>query len=124
MEELNQRMVDVNTSLEAVWKPSSIGEFKNRTITVLDLAVVTSIVNTVSFIGCRSKEWLEIGQRLATMQELKILSVEHCDSENNLCTGISSSKSLAIVHMGRLLVTQRTAASPTKESNNCAKCSS
>jgi hypothetical protein len=56
---LTQRMVDINTSIEAIWK-SSI-DFKDSTVAVSDLMGCSSIVTTISFINCQSEEWVEIG---------------------------------------------------------------
>jgi hypothetical protein len=110
MAEFRQSMADIRMGIEALWtkssiqtvkKPSSTGEFRDRTVTASDLADVSSTVTIVSFIGCRSKEWIEISQRLATLTQLKTLSVEHCDSEDNLCVDVCSSKSLASLCMGK-----------------------
>jgi hypothetical protein len=110
-------------SVEVVNTPSVMVKCIYRTIGVSDLASMSPVVTDVSFVKCYSKEWMEIGKRLATSPQLKILSAEHCDSEDSLCVGICGSKSLVSLRMGKLLVTQRTAASLTKEFNNCAKSS-
>jgi hypothetical protein len=89
------------SSIKVVEKPSPTAEFTNGTIAACDLAAISSTITTVSFIGCRSKEWLEIGQRLATLPQLNTLSAEHCDSENSLCVGISESKSLTSLRMSK-----------------------
>jgi hypothetical protein len=133
MAEMRQRMADIRMNIKTLWtkpsvteveKPLSTVEFRDRTVALSDLAAVSPTVTTVSFVGCRSKEWLQIGQRLETLPQLKTLSAEHCDSEDTLCEGIHGSKWLTNVRMGRRCVTQTTAASPTKESNNCAEYSS
>jgi hypothetical protein len=97
-------------------------EFIDRTVVASDLAGISSTVTTISFVDYRSKEWVKIGERLAALQQLKIMSAERCDPEDNLCAGICGSKSLTRLRMGKWYVTQRTAMSPIKEFNNCAKC--
>jgi hypothetical protein len=111
-------------SFEAVNKPSPIVEFGDRRVGVSDLAIISSIVTDVSFASCRSKEWVKIGQRLATLPQLTTLSAEHCDTEDSLCVSICDSKSLKSVRMGKLGVIQKTAVCLTKESNNYAELSS
>jgi hypothetical protein len=106
------------SSVEAVNQSSTIVEFRDRTVGVSDLATISSTVTDVSFINCCSKKWFKIGRQLATLPQLKTLSAEHCDSEDSLCVSISESRSLMSLRMGKLHITQRTAASPTKESNN------
>jgi hypothetical protein len=111
-------------SVEAVSIQSPIVEFRHRTVGVSDLAIISSIVTDVSFVKCRSKEWIEIGQQLATLPQLNTLSVDHCDSEDSLCGSICGSKSLRSVRMGKLCVIEKTAADLTKEYNNYAEFSS
>jgi hypothetical protein len=93
--ELRQRMADMKTSIEILWKPSI--EFRDRTLVASDLSIVSSTVTSVSFIGCQSKEWVKIGQRLAALPQVKTLCVEHCDSADDLC----GSKWLASLRMGK-----------------------
>jgi hypothetical protein len=87
-------------NIEALWTKSSIKamrmqmstiEFKDRIISIFDLATVSSTVIVVSFIGSRSKEWAEIGQRLAILSQLKTLFADHCDSGDSFCIGVCSS---------------------------------
>jgi hypothetical protein len=113
----NQSTLQTKTSVEAMNKPSPIIKFK-RTVGVSDLATMSSTVTAVSFVSCRSKEWVEIGKLLATLPQLKTLSAEHCDFEDILCMYICVSEWLTSVCMGELCVSQKTAASPTKESNS------
>jgi hypothetical protein len=47
--------------------PSPTVEFRDRTVAVSDLAVVSLTSTAVSFVCCRSKEWIEIGKRLAKL---------------------------------------------------------
>jgi hypothetical protein len=103
MREFRQNMADIRMNIEALWTKSSIliVKFKDRTVTASDLADISSIVTIVSFIGCRSKEWIEIGHRLARLTQLKTLSLEHGDSEDNLCASICRSKSLVSLRMGK-----------------------
>jgi hypothetical protein len=54
-------------SVKTVETSSSTLEFRDCTVAVSDLAAMSSTVTTVSFVGCRSKEWIEVGQRLATL---------------------------------------------------------
>jgi hypothetical protein len=61
---------------------SSTVEFRDSTIAVSDLATVSSTVTNISFVGYSSKEWAEIGQRLATVSQLKTVSAKRCDSED------------------------------------------
>jgi hypothetical protein len=53
------------SSMKVVWKPSV--EFTDCTVAASDLADVSSAVIAVSFVGCRSKEWVEIGEQLVTL---------------------------------------------------------
>jgi hypothetical protein len=126
IEDIRQRMANIKMSIEALWTDSPIKEVekspikviekpsintvekssptvevRNHTVTVSDLASVSSTVIAVCFIGCRSKEWRQVGERLATLPTIITLTVEHCDSEDSLCTGICSSKSLASVRMSK-----------------------
>jgi hypothetical protein len=106
MAEIRQRMTEIKTSIETVWTKSqtvsdTTVEFRDRTVATSDLTSVSSTITTVSFIGCHSKEWAEIGKRLATLSQLTTLTVEHCDSEDSLCEGVYSSKSLASVRMSK-----------------------
>jgi hypothetical protein len=121
MADVRQSMADIIKNIETVW---TTVVFRDRTIAISDLTAVSSATTIVNFINCRSKEWTDIGKRLAALPQLSTLTVENCDSEDNLCTGVSDSKSLANVCMSNAYVIQRTAASPTKESNNCVKCNS
>jgi hypothetical protein len=120
----NQFTAQIKPSVEAVNKLSPVIEFRDQTVAVSYLANISSIVTEVSFVNCRSKEWVEIGQLLMTLPQLKTLSVEHCDSIDSLCMSICASKSLTNVRMGKLSVIQKTAAYPTKESNIYFKFSS
>jgi hypothetical protein len=97
-------MTNIRINIEKLWTfplIKSLMEFRNRAITVSDLAYVSSTIITVSFIGCHSKEWRQIGERLATLPQLKTLSAEHCDSEDSLCAGVCGSKWLTSVRMGK-----------------------
>jgi hypothetical protein len=120
----NHSTVKIKPSVEAVNQPSTILEFRNRTLDVSDLTTIISIITDISFISCCSKEWVEIGKRIATLPQLKTLTTDNCDSEDSLCVSICNSKSLTSIRMGNICVTQRTAAFPTKESNNYLKFSS
>jgi hypothetical protein len=72
--ELRQHMANIRTNIETVWRINPSVEFRDRTVTVFDLMIVSSTVTAISFIGCQSKEWVEIGHRLAAMPQLKELS--------------------------------------------------
>jgi hypothetical protein len=120
----NQSTVSTKPSVETVNQPSPIVEFRDQIVGVSDLATISSTVTDISFVSCHSQEWVEIGHRIATLPQLKALSAENCDSEDSLCVSIGDSKSLTSVRMGKLCVTQKTAASPTKESKNYFKFSS
>jgi hypothetical protein len=119
MSEIRQHMTDIRTSIETVWKLPN--HFRDCTVTVSDLIAVSLTIIAVSFVGCRSKEWIEIGKRLLTLPKPKTLPVEQCDSEDGLYAGICGSKSLVSLRMCNWHIAQRTAAFPTKESNNCVK---
>jgi hypothetical protein len=128
MADVRQQMIDIKTSIETVWTKSSSAqshtsgptaqtahgqqsqpsvptvsgptvEFRDRTVATSDLAAISPTTNSVSFVSCRSKEWTEIGKKLATVPTLTTLTVEHCDSEDSLCIGVCSSKSLTSVRM-------------------------
>jgi hypothetical protein len=114
----NQPIVYVKLPIEAMNQPLTIVEFRDQKVDVSDLATVSSIVTDVSFVSCCSKEWIKIGWQLATLPQLKTLLLEHSDSKDSLCMSICGSKSLTSVRMGDLCATQKTVASPTKESNN------
>jgi hypothetical protein len=96
-----------------MWKPSLTLEFRDRTVTASDLTGISITATTVSFVGCRSKEWMEIGQRLSTLSQIETLSIERCDSEDGICASICNSKSLTSVRVGKWCVTQRNAVYPT-----------
>jgi hypothetical protein len=98
-------------------------EFRERMVATSDLTADSSTVTSVSFVGRWSREWAEIGQRLAALPQLKTLFAEHCDSADNFFTGICSSKSVVSLRMGKWHVTQRNVTSLTKVSDNYAKCS-
>jgi hypothetical protein len=119
----NSSTVEIKPSFEAN-ASSPIIRFRYRIVTISDLAVISSVVTNVSFVSCHSKEWVEIGKRLATFPKLKTLSAEHCDSGDSLCMNICGSKSLTNVRMGWLYITQKTAAYPTMESITYAEFSS
>jgi hypothetical protein len=120
----NQPTLNTQPSVEAANKPWPTVKFRYLTVAVSDLATISSIVTDVSFVSCCSKEWVEIGERLATLPQLKTLSVQECDSEDSLCVSICGSKSLTNVRMGELYVIQKTVVCPTKESNTYFKLSS
>jgi hypothetical protein len=130
MAQIRQQMTHIKTSIQTVWTKSpsvqsqtsgptaqtSPGqqsqpsvqtvsgptvEFRDRTVAASDLVAVSSTTNSVSFVSCRSKEWTEIGKKLATLPTLTTLAVEHCDSEDNFCVGVCDSKSLASVRMSK-----------------------
>jgi hypothetical protein len=92
MAEMRQRMADIIMNIETLWtkspitevqkpsikavekplvkevqKSSSTVEFRDCTVAVSDLADISSVVTAISFMGCHSKEWVEIGQRLVTL---------------------------------------------------------
>jgi hypothetical protein len=94
--------METKPSVKAVNQLSQIVEFKDRTVSVSDLATISSIVTDVSFIRCRSKEWMEIGKRLALLPQLHLVSTEHCDCEDSLCVSIYDSKSLMSLRMGKI----------------------
>jgi hypothetical protein len=48
------------------WPLPSI-EFRDQTIATSDLTIDFSTFTAVSFVGCQSKEWFEIGEQLATL---------------------------------------------------------
>jgi hypothetical protein len=81
MTEMRQRMADIRMNIETLWtkspitdvqkplitavekpsatavqKSSSTVEFRDRIVSVSDLAAIYSTVTVVSFLGCRSKE--------------------------------------------------------------------
>ena len=84
-------------------------EFKDRTISREDLAAIARDAASVSFKNCKSKEWKQVGELLASLPELSAVDVEQCDSSDQLCIAISASKNLRKLRMGKLKVTQRTA---------------
>jgi hypothetical protein len=120
----NQNTMYPKLSFEAVNNTSPIVEFRDRTVGIPELATISSIVTNassslvtdVSFVRCRSYEWIKISKRLVRLPQLITLLVEHCDSEDSLCVSICDSKSLS-VRMGRLCVIHKNAVSPAKESN-------
>jgi hypothetical protein len=118
MAEVRQSMTDIGKNIETLWTTIV---FRDRTIAICDLTAISSTTTIVDIVNCRSKEWTDIGEILATLPQITTLTVEHCDSEDSLCTGISRSKSLRNLCMSNVCVIQRTATSPTKESNSCAK---
>jgi hypothetical protein len=77
---LRQCMTSIKINIEAMWRPSPIIEFKDQIVTFFDLALIYPSFTSVSFIACKSKEWVEIGQRLAILSQLKMLSIEHYES--------------------------------------------
>jgi hypothetical protein len=95
-------------------------KFSDKVIDVPDLTLIGS-ATAVSFVGCRSKEWTQIGKRLATLPRFFTLIVENCDSADSLCAGVCSAKSLESIRIGTSTVTQNVAASATKASENYAK---
>jgi hypothetical protein len=97
--------------------------FNDKVVSVSDVMLIDS-TTAVSFISCRSKEWREIGKRLAALPRLNTLTAENCDSADNLCIGISGSKSLENIRICKPTVTQNVVASATMASNNYAKCDS
>jgi hypothetical protein len=97
-------MTNIRINIEKLWTfplIKSLMEFRDRAITVSDLASVSSTVTAVSFVGCRSKEWRQIGETLAALPQLKTLSAEHCDFEDSLCAGVCGSEWLTSVRMGK-----------------------
>jgi hypothetical protein len=98
MAEVRQSMDSIRKNIETVW---TTVVFRGRTIAISDFTTVSSTAPIVEFVNCRSKEWIEIGKRFATLPKFITLTVEHCDSEDSLCTGICSSKSLASVQMSK-----------------------
>jgi hypothetical protein len=96
--QLRQKLETVISAIEKMWN-FGILKFSDKVITVSDLISVDSTA-AVSFAGCSSKEWGDVGKRLATLPRLTILTAEDCDSLNSLCTGVSSSKSLESIRMG------------------------
>jgi len=128
MADVRQQMTDIITSIETVWAKSSLVqsqtsgptaqivpgqqsrpsvqtvsgptvEFRDRTVATSDLVAISPTTHSVSFVNCRSKEWTDIGKQLVTLPTLTTLTVEHCDSEDSLCIGVCSSKSLTSVRM-------------------------
>jgi hypothetical protein len=98
MTDIIQSMADIRKSIETVWTTVT---FRGCALAISDLTVAYSMTTIVNFINCRSKEWTEIGKTLATLPTLTTLTVEHCDSEDSLCTDICSSKSLMSVRMSK-----------------------
>jgi hypothetical protein len=91
----------MKTSIETMWKASPLTvELRDRTVTDFDLASVSLSTTVISLFGCMSNEWIEIGQRLAALSQLKTVSIQHCNSEDSLCAGIRDSKSLLSLRMG------------------------
>jgi hypothetical protein len=68
-------MADIRNNIEAMWKPLASVEFKNQTVTASDLASLPLMITSISFVNCRSNEWIEICQKIAVLQQLKTLSV-------------------------------------------------
>jgi hypothetical protein len=64
MVEVRQSMADIRKNIETVW---TTVVFRDRTIAICDLTAVCSTATIVDFVNCRSKEWTEIGERLATL---------------------------------------------------------
>ena len=72
----------------------------------------------ITFVNCKSKEWNKIGELLAALPALSAISVEDCDSGDELCAGVSSSKSVVSIMFGNFEVTQNVAECRTRESRS------
>jgi hypothetical protein len=58
MTELKERMAGIRMIIEAMWKPRN--DFKDCTLTAIDMGMVSPAATSISFTGCSSKEWVEI----------------------------------------------------------------
>ena len=76
-------------------------EFKDRSISREDLAAISRDAASVSFKNCKSKEWKQVGELLASLPELSAVDVEECDSSDQLCAAVSASKNLQKLKMGK-----------------------
>lgn len=54
--------------------------FTNRTLAVSDILGLPPTSSSISFLGCRSKEWQQIGKLLALIPGLLSIDVVECDS--------------------------------------------
>ena len=95
-----QRFQEITAELQALWKVGSTN-FINRQVSVKDVAELASTTTSVSFKDCKSKEWLEIGKHLSTIPSIRNISAEGCDSADGLCAGVSNSKSLKELRLGK-----------------------
>ena len=95
-----QRFQEITAELQALWKVGS-ANFVSRQVSVKDVTGLASTTAGVSFKDCKSKEWLEIGKHLSTIPSLITFSAEGCDSGDGLCAGVSNSKSLRELRLGK-----------------------
>ena len=112
-----QRFGEIKAELQALWKSGSV-DFVNRQVSLKDVTGLASTTTGISFSNCKSKEWVKIGEHLATIPSLLTISAEGCDSGDGLCTGVRRSTSIREVRFGKSCFTQRTAACLMPE---CAK---
>jgi hypothetical protein len=98
MDQHRQQVAHITTNIRKMWTEM---EFLNTTVSVSDAAAITQSATTVSFVGCRSKEWTEIGKRLAALPRVISLTVNKCDSADDLCADIRGSKLLQNIRMGK-----------------------
>jgi hypothetical protein len=111
LQELTRRLEEVKSSAKDLWAK----EFRNTVVGVRDIEQLPVYIKAVTFVGCQSKEWQQVGSRLATLPSLASVSLRDCDSTDELCAGLRASRSLKVVAMSTCGLTQRTAESPTRE---------
>jgi hypothetical protein len=56
--ELRRRIKDIKTRIETMWKPLPTVKFKDRLLNSSDFTGLSSWAISISFVGCRSKEWM------------------------------------------------------------------
>ena len=69
--------------------PTAVNNLPKRTYSV----VLTMV---------KSKDWITIGKKLASLENLVSLNVSHCNSDDDLCKGISNSKSITRLSISNL----------------------
>ncbi len=74
---------------------------KDQVLAVADIEAISRETTSVSFKNCKSKEWKQVGELLASLPELSAVDVEECDSSDQLCVAVSTSKNLQKLKMGK-----------------------
>ena len=89
--------------------------YNDRTVSIQEISKLAAQTTAVSFTKCLSKEWQQIGEKLATLPSLGIIEMKDCDAGDVFCAAIATSRSLRQMTLGTTQLTQETAASGTKE---------